>query len=55
MDDKKIIDLKLQTKDSDIPAAAKPEHYLHTNPIIQKMLRCNEISKKIKFKLKDLF
>ena len=28
---------------------------LHTNPILQQMLNCNELSKKMKFKLKDLY
>lgn len=55
MDDKKII--KDKTEDKKLISEVQKDNVqkLHTNPIIQKMLRCNILADKMKFKFKDLF
>lgn len=55
MEDKDIIKVKIEEKKL-IKDVEKTTHStFHTNPIIQKMLRCNALSEKMKFKFKDLF
>lgn len=52
MDDKDSI--KLENKTS-FKESKTLKNNCQTNPIIQKMLACDEASKKMKFKFKDLF
>lgn len=54
MDNQKIIKFPIE-KESVQPQQKEenPSKKLHTNPIIQRMLQCNETAKKMKFKLKD--
>ncbi len=54
MDDKKIVKIKIdETKLSKQESSDKK--LLHTNPILEKFHICNSLSKKMKFKFKDLF
>jgi len=55
MDDKKVIELKTEQKQEQKTTKSTFNAGLQTNPILQEMLQCNELSKKMKFKLKDLF
>ena len=55
MDEKKVIKLKTEIKQEQKTEKNIPNAKLQTNPILQKMLNCNNLSEKMKFKLKDLF
>ena len=55
MDDKKVIELKTEQKQEQNTQKSAFCPKLQTNPILQKMIRCNDLSEKMKFKLKDLF
>ena len=55
MDNEKIIKLNIEKTESLPSTQKKEETRFHTNPIIQEMLKCNSLSKKMKFKFKDLF
>lgn len=54
MDDKKIVELKIKQKEV-ITDNNSVNKNLHSNPIVQKMLNCNLLSERMKFKFKDLF
>ncbi len=55
MDNKKIIKLDIKQQEIVKESGKKPSESLHTNPIVQKMIKVNLESKKDKFSLKDLY
>lgn len=55
MDDKKITKDKTEQKSKQNEINSKFGNKLQTNPILERMLYCNELSKNMKFKIKDLF
>lgn len=55
MDDKKITKNTIEQKTTQNNTSSKFGSKLQTNPILERMLYCTELSKKMKFKIKDLF
>lgn len=55
MDENKIIKLKIKKLLSCDNNFNVVKNDLQTNPILQKMLNCNSLTQKMKFKFKDLF
>lgn len=55
MSDDKIVEINSKGKTDNKSDKNAFNNRLQTNPILQRMIKCNESSKKIKFKLKDLF